>query len=279
MSMSVWAKITGITPGVQMMGCVDSGEAAGISGFCMQMVSGGGPPPGEGGGQFEWFTLNHSFPDPVNDPNNNGAEGLYGLIAHSNLSYIDGNWHNFVSTYDGSGVIAVCTSVPDSTHIAVVSTTGMVSGDRITQTRFSTTIVSVVDSTHIQVTSSTGFAAGYVYTRGLIMYVDGVPIFTYADYQQPLMVADYSTTLPFGIGDPQQLSNFSQIGKYAYPAMYYRVLSPSEVSAIAAGSNNTTGAVAQWLFTEGSGSTAADSSGNSHTLTFNAVSWDTDVPF
>ena len=89
----------------------------------------------------------------------------------------------------------------------------------------------------------------------------------------------WSTSIHFAaIGDTPQLET-TQIGKYAYPAFYNFQLTSGDVSTIAAGAN-LSGALAQWLFTEGTGTTAADSSGNGNTLTLNTgFTWSTDVPF
>jgi len=278
-SMSLWFKCTDPAGTALLCGNVDANFGTGGWGF--SIASGGG---GEGEGQLSWATLNHSFSSPYDSPPS--VSGEYGLIAHANPTLIDGNWHSLIATYDGTGVNRNVVSLPDSTHIELDSTTGISAGDRISHQFWSTTVVHVVDATHLQVTDSSHFmdtnpgdTTLFAFTKGTILYIDGVPIFTYADYQWPVMGADYNVAIPFGIGDPQQLSSFSKIGKYAYPFLYYSVLTPTQVSYIAAG-HNLSGAVAQWLFTEGSGLTAADSSGNGHTLTFNAIdSWSTDVPF
>ena len=52
------------------------------------------------------------------------------------------------------------TSVPDSTHLIVVSTTGMNAGDTITQGANTTTITTVTDSTHLVVGDTTSWTAG-----------------------------------------------------------------------------------------------------------------------
>jgi hypothetical protein len=283
MSVSLWVKITAPeTGGAVLMSTQDI--TTGHGGWLIQILQGAGAPP-EGDGQLEWYYINVDQVAPLPHSPAYTSGQLYGLIGHANPTLIDGNWHNIVTTYDGTGVTKHLLSVPDGTHLEVNDTTGILAGDRISQTFYSTTVVTVVDGTHLEVTNSTGFnpintgGSDQVDTRGLIMYVDGTPIFAYADYQFPAFGADYTGPFNFSIGDPQQQIK-TRIAKYAYPALYYgTVLTPSQVSTIAAG-NNLGGATAQWLFEEGLGLTAADNSGNGHTLTFNAIgSWDTDVPF
>lgn len=53
------------------------------------------------------------------------------------------------------------TSVTDSTHLVVNSTSGFGSGNTITQGAATTTITSVTDATHLVVASTTGFASSY----------------------------------------------------------------------------------------------------------------------
>lgn len=59
-----------------------------------------------------------------------------------------------------SGASFWITSVTDSTHLVVSSTTGVTAGDSITQGVTTTTVSSVTDSTHLVVVSTTGLIVG-----------------------------------------------------------------------------------------------------------------------
>ncbi len=58
------------------------------------------------------------------------------------------------------GLPFTVTTVTDSTHLVVNSTTGMTIGDRVVQGVFSTTIASITDSTHLVVGTTTGWIGG-----------------------------------------------------------------------------------------------------------------------
>jgi hypothetical protein len=264
LSMSLWIKVTGA--GATLCGNEDIIDLS-TRGWGIQIQH--GDPPGTGDGQIEW-----SYTTGVSNI-------VYGLVTNA-TNIIDGNWHNLITTYDGTGVEVNCTAVTDSTHLTVASTAGMLAGDQIRQTFYGTTITSVVDGTHLVVGSTAGFTTGNVDTRGLIIYLDGVAFTTMNDYEYPALGANYSSTIPFGIGgNSGGLTGPSRIAKYAYPALYYSVLTPAQVAFISSGHNLPGNNLqAQYLFTEGTGTTAADASGNGHTMTFNVVdSWSTDVPF
>lgn len=70
-------------------------------------------------------------------------------------------------------------SVPDGFHLTVSSTSGMQTGDTITQGGFNTTVVTVVNSTSVSVTSSAGFVAGLAYFTGFLPDNNTVVTVTY----------------------------------------------------------------------------------------------------
>lgn len=112
---------------------------------------------------------------------------------------------------------------------------------------------------------------------GTHIYYDGVEQ-TYVNDTGPDVGSNFASSVKLSAGDSTGFEG-TQLGKYAYPAVFYSALTAGNAATIAAGANFA-GAQAQWLFTEGTGTTAADSSGNGHTLTFNTIdAWSSDVPF
>lgn len=265
LSMSVWVKLVSGSDGLSIMGNNKSSTGTGGSSILFDSLQ-----------QAEMMAENVAFA-PSWKPN--AGDGVFGLITPATTWNDDGHWHSIVGTYDANVIASTVTFVTDGTHLVVTTTTGMNPGDRIYFGFISTTITTVTDGTHLIVASTAGWSADRFVCGGVHIYLDGIEITTFADYEFTLFGSSFSCDIPFGIGDSEHMNYHSKLGKYAYPAVYHRILSPAEVATIAAGNNIATGAVGQWLFTEGSGLTAADSSGNSRTLTFNAISWDTDVPF
>lgn len=267
-SMSIWIKLTGGSPGLSIMGNNKSTTGTGGSSLILDSLF-----------QFEMMAENVAFA-PAWSPSV-ATDGVFGLVSTASPGINDGGWHNLIGTYTADVIGRTCLSIIDSTHLSVDDTTGINPGDRIYYHFTSTVVISVVDIHQLEVASTTGWNVmdGRFVARGVHIYLDGVEFTTFNDFEFTLFLDQFSCDIPFGIGDPEQINYFSVVGKYAYPAIYNRVLTSSEAATIASGHNVTTGAVGQWLFTEGAGLTAQDSSGNGRTLTFNAVSWDTDVPF
>ncbi len=265
LSYSVWLKAASGTDGLGVMGNNKSNTGTGGASILFDSLE-----------QVEMMAENIAY-QPAWKPV--ATDGVFGLITPATTWNNDGQWHNIVGTYSSNIIASTVTTVVDGTHLTVTTTTGMAPGDRIYFGFISTTITTVTDGTHLVVANTAGWSADRFVCGGVHIYLDGVEITTYADYEFTLFFNDFDCDIPFGIGDAEHLNYHSKLGKYAYPAVYHRILSPAEAATIASGQNITTGAVGQWLFTEGSGLTAADSSGNSRTLTFNAISWDTDVPF
>lgn len=271
-SMSVWVKFVSGDTGIAVMGNNKSSTGTGGSSILFDSLQ-----------QAEMMAENIAFA-PALSPSA-AADGVFGLIAPAVSWVDDGHWHNIVGTYNGNYQHYSVTSVVNSTRLNVTGTTNLNVGDRIYQTFYSSVITAISPGVSIDVVSTTNFTssstngANNFVTAGVHLYLDGVEITTFVDYEFSLFFSAYSCNIPFGIGDSEHLNYHSRLGKYAYPACYLRILSAAEAATIAAGNNIATGAAGQWLFTEGTGLTAADSSGNARTLTFNAVSWDTDVPF
>ncbi len=67
-------------------------------------------------------------------------------------------------------------------------------------------------------------------------------------------------------------------GAYASIRAWSTVLTAGNATTIAAGGDVATGKVLDWELTEGTGLTAADTSGGGNTLTFTNVTWSSDIP-
>jgi hypothetical protein len=96
---------------------------------------------------------------------------LHPAVALDGTSISDANFATYELgvDYSLSGPFII-TSVTDGTHLVVSSTTGMSSGNTITQGTASTDIVTVTDGTHLVVSSTTGFVAG----TALNTSIDGI---------------------------------------------------------------------------------------------------------
>jgi hypothetical protein len=86
-------------------------------------------------------------------------------VALDGTTITDANYATYENGIDYIlGFAFTVTTVTDSTHLVVASTTGMTAGDTITQINnagtFTTTITTVTDSTHLVVGSTTNWVAG-----------------------------------------------------------------------------------------------------------------------
>lgn len=95
------------------------------------------------------------------------------------------------------------------------------------------------------------------------------------------VVPNASNVYALMLGRDPVYSNGYYKGKLFDPRVYSRKLSDAEVLAIYQNNNpTTTGLQGWWKFTEGSGTSAADSSGNANTGTLiNGPLWDSDTPY
>jgi len=86
---------------------------------------------------------------------------LHSAVAFDGVTITDQNFATYALgvDYSLSGPFSI-TTVTDGTHLIVSSTTGMSSGNTITQGTATTDIVTVTDGTHLIVSSTVGFVAG-----------------------------------------------------------------------------------------------------------------------
>lgn len=113
-------------------------------------------------------------------------------------------------------------------------------------------------------------------TPQVLWYKDGLLVPT-TNVDGGSHISTYTSTTNFYLGSSD--SSYTKKGNYAYLQFFDRILTPTEITTIAAG-NLGANPKGEWKFTEGSGVTAADTSGNAYTMTFNVIdAWSVDVPF
>jgi hypothetical protein len=145
------------------------------------------------------------------------AFSAFDLQLDTSPLFTSPNLVTFTSSIDTTAsIVFTVTSVTDSTHLVVSSTSGMSGGDNIRQGSNSATITTVTDSTHLVVSSTSGWVASGIITfqngnvrKGFAVPVaarqEGIVQTWYARVRThtPAFVSAYSTTLTWTI--PQKV--------------------------------------------------------------------------
>ena len=137
-----------------------------------------------------------------------------------------------------------------------------------------------------QLNGTTALAAGTWYHFAMVydgsavtLYVDGVADSSATAYGMGVILGGVcSVGSPF---DNLGSSLYTWTGNIAEPAVFPSALTGSEIADLASGTTapSAYSPVSYWPLTEGSGTTAADVSGNANTLTLvGGVTWSTDIP-